>query len=180
MPLAAIYQNTMKIKICTKDDIDELVFVSNRSYRDHYIYLWHDNGEDYINSNFSYSKLTEELSDPNSIFYLISFGNKTVGYLKLNLDKGIEKYSPAVGIELERIYFIKNAAGKGLGKLALDFVIDFARNKNKTLIWLKALECSKSVDFYKKQDFYICNEYYLTFPTMKNEYKKILVMCKEI
>jgi len=178
--LPAIFQNTMEIKICSKDDIDELVFISNRSYRDHYTYLWYDNGEDYIKSNFSYFKLNEELSDPNSIFYLIYFENKTVGYLKLNIDKAIEKYSSTVALELERIYFIKNAAGKGLGKLTIDFVFDYARKKNKTLVWLKAMDSSKAVDFYKKQDFFICNEYYLTFPTMKNEFKKILVMCKEI
>jgi diamine N-acetyltransferase len=178
--LVANFLNSMEIKICSNNELNELVFISNQSYRDHYIHLWHDNGEEYIKSNFSSLKLNEELSDPNSIFYLIRFENKIVGYFKLNIDKGIEKYSSTVALELERIYFIKNAVGKGFGKLIIDFVIDYARKKNKKIVWLKSMNSSKAVDFYKKQDFYICNEYFLAFPTMKNEFKKILVMIKEI
>jgi GNAT superfamily N-acetyltransferase len=170
----------MEFKICSINDIDELVDVSNQSYLEHYTHLWYDNGEDYIKSNFSIAKLKEELSDPNSVFYLICFENKTVGYFKLNIDKELEKYSSPIALELERLYFLKSATGKGFGKQAIDFVIDIARKKNKKLVWLKSMDSSKAVDFYKKQDFLICDEYYLTFSAMKTEFKKILVMSKEI
>ena len=170
----------MEIKICSKDDIEELIFISTQSYLDHYAYLWNDNGEGYLKSNFSRLKFNEELSHPNSIFYLIYLEKTPVGFLKLNIDKGLGNYSSTMALELERIYFIKRAAGKGLGKLIIDFVIEFARKKNKTLVWLKAMDSSKAVAFYKKQNFFIYNEIYLNFPNIKNEFKKMFVMCKEI
>ena len=63
----------MEIKICAQADLEELVFIANQSYRDHYTYLWFDNGDEYVESNFSYAKLKEELANPNSIFFLIYF-----------------------------------------------------------------------------------------------------------
>ncbi len=170
----------MEIRICSKTDIDELVKLSVQSYVDHYTYLWYDNGEAYIKSNFSYQQLNAELADPNASFYMICLDNRPVGYLKLNIDKGIENYSPTDALELERIYFIKEAAGKGLGRSAMEFVVDLAKSKNKTIVWLKSMDSSKAVDFYKKHNFLVCNDYLLTFPTMKHEFKKILVMCREI
>ncbi len=170
----------MKIKSCSKNDIAELLFISIQSYTDHYTHLWHDQGEFYIDLNFNRDRLLEELADPNALFYLLYFENSLIGYLKLNADKGFENYQPADALELERIYLIKKATGKGIGKMVIDFVDGFARKKNKKIVWLKAMDSSKSVDFYRKQQFNICSEFYLTFSQMKDEYKRMFVMYKEI
>ena len=170
----------MEIRICSKEDINELVEISIQSYVDHYTYLWYDEGEAYIKQNFSYEQLNAAFDDPNAVFYLVCNENKAVGYLKLNINKGVENYSPTEALELERIYFVKEVVGKGLGNLAMEFVVDLANKKKKKVIWLKAMNSSKSVDFYKKHHFIVSDEFLLTFPTMKDEFKKILVMCREI
>ena len=171
---------SMDIKLCSQQNLPELVAIANQSYLDHYTYLWYDNGVEYTRFNFSDHQLKEELANPNAVFYLIVEENKTVGYLKLNIDKGVQEYPAAISLELQRLYFIQSASGKGLGKLAVDFVIDYARKKNKKIVWLTSMDSSRAVAFYQKLGFSTHSHYFLTFPTMKEEYRKILVMCREL
>ena len=170
----------MKFKICTEADLDTLVNIALRSYLDHYTYLWTDAGKEYIQANFSYNTMREELANSNSIFYFIYLQDTIVGYLKINIDRAIGHYSSEEALELERIYILKEATGKGSGTRVIDFVIDLAREKLKTMVWLKAMESSAAVAFYEKHKFIITDAYNLTFPTMKEEYRKILVMCRVI
>ena len=166
----------MQIETCTQDDIKDLVEVSTKSYKQHYVYLWLDNGKNYIKTNFNADKISEEISDPNSHFFLIRDGQKPVGLIKLNIDSKTNNFSEALALELERIYLIKDSSGKGLGKKAIDFVIDFARNKGKKVIWLKAMQSSMAVEFYKKHGFIIVGETKLDYPEIKSEFQKMFIM----
>jgi len=170
----------MEIRQCTYDDIPVLLDVSIRSYKEHYIYLWHDGGESYIRANFNYKKLENEMSDSNSVFFLVKSVQKTVGLLKLNLDKEIRDYTAEESLELERIYLIKEASGKGMGRKAVDFVTEFARQRNKKSIWLKTMDGSVASGFYEKQGFNVIGETYLNHPAIRDEYKKMIIFCKEI
>lgn len=75
----------IQIKTCTRDNIDELLRVFTQSYREHYAHYWSDNGDAYINSNFNPDQLGQEMSNPNSTFFLISQGSRSVGILKINM-----------------------------------------------------------------------------------------------
>jgi diamine N-acetyltransferase len=86
---------------------------------EHYRYLWLDNGINYIKTNFNTDKISEEISDPNSHFFLISDGQQPVGLIKLNLGCKTSNFSEDLALELERIYLIKDSSGKGLGKKQL-------------------------------------------------------------
>jgi GNAT superfamily N-acetyltransferase len=170
----------MQIRECTYSDIPALIEISTRSYHQHYTHLWHDAGENYIYSNFSYEKIETEMSDLNAVFFLIFNGERPVGLLKLNVDKGINDYSPEQSLELERIYFVKESAGRGLGTKAIDFVTGFARQRNKRAIWLKTMDGSQALEFYKKQRFDVVGETELNYPGVRDEFKKMIILCKEI
>lgn len=170
----------MEIKTCSEKDINDLLFVAKTSYQDHYTYLWDDEGENYIKANFNSNQLLQELANPNTQFYLLYFQEKLVGFLKLNLDSEVNNYSPIEALELERIYFIKEATGKGLGKMVLEFVIDLAKKRNKSIVWLKAMNSSQSVKFYEKNQFEIIDEMILPYEFMKDEFRKIVTMMREI
>lgn len=165
----------MQIRICTKDDIATLIEVSTQSYMEHYTYLWHDNGENYIRSNFNYEKLSDEMAIPNAVFFLILDEERAVGLIKLNIDSAVSNFPADQALELERIYFVKEAAGKGFGKEAISFVSDFAKQRNKKVIWLKAMDSSPAVEFYKKRGFVITAETYLNYPEIKDEFRKMFL-----
>ena len=170
----------MEIKTCLEKDINDLLFVAKISYQDHYTYLWDDDGSNYINANFNINQLQKELANPNAQFYLLYHLEKLVGFVKLNLNSEVNIYSPIEALELERIYFVKEATGKGLGKTVLEFVIDLAKKRNKTIVWLKAMNSSQSVKFYKTNQFEIIDEMILPYEFMKDEFRKILTMSREI
>lgn len=169
-----------KIIPCSITDLHVLQDIAINSYGDHYLYLWHDGGMWYINRCFSDDALKKELEDSNAAFFLIYTNNELVGFLKLNIDKAIEGFTEQEALELERIYLIKSASGKGIGKAAVNFTKQFAQEKNKKVIWLKAMDSSKSVDFYEQNRFAKCGTYTLDFEAMKEEYRGMYVMKLEL
>src|SRR5437868_6964485 len=119
--------SAMEIRQCTYNDIPLMQQISMQSYTEHYKYLWHDGGEGYIRAHFSMEQLEKEMSDVNSVYFLLFSMQAPVGILKLNVDKAIEEYTAEESLELERIYFIHEATGKGAGKETIDFVTAFAK-----------------------------------------------------
>lgn len=171
----------MTIKPCTKEDIKDMIRVLLQSYLEHYTHLWEDEGVNYMKNSFNEKKLDEEMSNPNAAFFLVQDGQKYVGLVKLNIDSAAGDFPASTTLELERIYFIKEAAGKGLGKKAVGFVLDYAKQKHKQVIWLKAMESSTAVvEFYKKCGFRVTGEYELNYPYIRGEYKGMVVMMMDV
>ncbi len=170
----------MKIKPCTQNEIPDLISVARQSYKEHYLHLWYDGGDWYLQNNFTDEQFTKELADPNAALFLIIDEQIPVGFIKLNIDKGYENYSDAEALELERIYFLKSAAGKGLGKATIKFVAQFAKQRNKSVVWLKTMDSAPSVEFYKRVGFTILGDYFLPYEQMKVEYRGMFVMIKAL
>lgn len=165
---------------CSTADIPLLSTVATAAYLAHYTYLWHDNGEFYVNRSFSQARFELEMADANARFYLIYLEKEAVGFLKLNLDKGIDHYSADTALELERIYILPEATGQGVGEKVMHFVMDLAKERNKSLVWLKSMESSKAIPFYQRHGFQIQGSAILDFAPMKDEYRNILTLTNEI
>ncbi|MDR6764323.1 GNAT superfamily N-acetyltransferase [Flavobacterium sp. 2755] len=167
-------------KICSVEDIPQILEVYKQSYREHYTYLWTDNGENYMNSSFTVEKITSEMNEAQSRFYLIYDQESPAGILKINNNKAVDGKKDSDALEIERLYFLKEAAGKGLGKSALKMVLDLAAVENKKTIWLKAMKCADAVKFYEKQDFGVTAEMDLSYPFIKDEFKRMVVMQRPV
>ena len=138
----------MTIRPCSFEDIPVLLQVSIQSYREHYLHLWYDNGKKYMDDNFNYQVFKSQLEDKNVVLFLICDEQKSpVGFLKLNIDKAWQGYDEASSLELERIYLIRNASGKGLGSSIIDFVANFAKLRNKKYVWVKSMDSGPGVNF---------------------------------
>jgi len=170
----------MTVKICTIEDIGQLLQIYMQSYGEHYTYLWIDNGESYIRSNFNFDRLNEEMSNPNSIYFMIYDGECAIGLIKLNINCAVQGFSADEALELERIYFIKEASGKGFGKEAINFVSNFAKQRNKSTVWLKAMDTSAALDFYKKRGFQIIGETKVTYTNIIEEFSRMYIMVLQL
>ena len=164
----------------TIQDLHTLQDIAINSYGDHYLYLWYDGGMWYIDKCFSDAALKKELSDPNSAFFLVYEEDELVGFVKLNINQALDNYTEQEALELERIYLLKRVSGRGIGKALVDFTKQYAREKAKKVIWLKAMDSSKSVDFYEQNGFVKCGTYTLDFEAMKEEYRGMYVMKLEL
>jgi ribosomal protein S18 acetylase RimI-like enzyme len=104
---------------------------------------------------------------------------KTVGYLKVKLDSCLDN-EPG-GLEIERIYLSKEAAGQGLGKQLIERAFGIARQLDKQYVWLKAMDSSaNSLHFYRKRGFDVIGETYLSFPQMRPEYRRMWKLKKQL
>lgn len=168
--------SNIRITPCTTAALHTLQDIAINAYGDHYLYLWYDGGMWYIDKCFSDAALKKELADLNAAFFLVYIQEELVGFLKLNISKAFEGGSAEESLELERIYLKKSASGKGVGRQAVAFTVDFARQRNKRIVWLKAMDSSRSVDFYEQNGFEKCGTYRLDFKAMKPEYRGMYVM----
>jgi GNAT superfamily N-acetyltransferase len=161
-------------------EIPLIVEVALQSYVEHYTYLWTDAGESYMVRNFSPHIIEKELGAENSEFYLLMLNDSPIGFLKINDQKALAPHSKEECLELERIYLLERVAGKGVGGEAMNFVLNVAKEKSRKVVWLKAMDSSLAVKFYKKMGFEITGSVVLDLPYMKNELRNLLVMKKQL
>ncbi|MDQ6812171.1 MAG: GNAT family N-acetyltransferase [Bacteroidota bacterium] len=167
-------------KVDTKD-VHLLREVALKAYADHYLDLWYDDGQWYMNKYFSIEKLSEELSDENSRFFIAFIDEQPVGFLKLNINAPLESFKEKNALELERIYLNKEVTGKRIGKELVELSFKISKENNKDIVWLKAMDTSEGpIAFYKKMGFKIIGTHQLKHALMKEDVRGMVVMIKEI
>jgi ribosomal protein S18 acetylase RimI-like enzyme len=108
----------------------------------------------YLEEAFSIEKLTDEFNNKNAEFYFAAIDEKIVGYLKLNFGKSQTELQDDKGLEIERIYVMKEFQGNQVGQLLYNKALEIAQEKNSKFIWLGVWEHnSRAINFYKKNGF---------------------------
>ena len=155
----------LSFKKCKLVDLDSLIEISRSTFISSFE---KDNNPDdfktYITSAFSKEKLKGELLKPNTTFYFVYLDDNLVGYFKLNeKDAQNERFEDA-SIELERIYVKEAFQGRQIGKEVLFKVIEIAKSKQVTFLWLGVWEHNDSaIRFYERHNFkkFSTHPYYL-------------------
>lgn len=107
--------------------------------------------QEYLDKNFSIEKLTKELNNPNSSFYLAISDNQTIGYLKINTGNAQTELKNLQAFEIERIYVSMQFQGKQIGKLLFDKALQLAKEIHAPYLWLGVWEKNtKAIQFYRK------------------------------
>ncbi len=113
-----------------------------------------ENMQKYLEEGFTVDKLTSELTNPNSEFYVALFGKKVIGYLKINFGQAQTELRDQEALEIERIYVLKEFHGKKIGQILYDKAFDIAKQKDADYIWLGVWEENpRAIAFYKKNGF---------------------------
>jgi ribosomal protein S18 acetylase RimI-like enzyme len=105
----------------------------------------------YMDESFSTEKMSTELNDPFSEWYVAISNQQPVGYLKLNFGSSQTELTDFNAVEIERIYVLKAFHGKKIGQQLFDTAVEIAKNKNASYIWLGVWEHNhQALGFYKK------------------------------
>lgn len=117
-----------------------------------------ENNEDdmntYLEESLSMSKLHSELTNPDSQFYFATIDNEVIGYLKLNFGLAQTELKDDYGVELERIYVLKEFYGKKAGQLLYAKALEIAHARNAQYLWLGVWEKNlRAIRFYQKNGF---------------------------
>lgn len=176
-------------------DVAELSDIAQRAYIDHYTYLWQDGGKWYTQKMYAEAQLLSEIKDPNVAYYIVSQNNIPLGFIKLKKDYPLSigasgltfghgegsKIALLNALYIDRIYFVKEATGKGIGKACFDFMEKIAITENKNSLWLMAMDCSTdAIRFYEKQGFEKCGSWVLDFEIMKPELRNMSIFYKQL
>ena len=114
-----------------------------------------DDMQGFIKDYFSIEQVEKELQD-NDDFYFIAFINgNPAGYIRMKEEvSDVEIINKHKGIELKRIYVLKEYHSKKIGATLMNFALDFAAEKNYELIWLGVWEHNERARaFYNKFGF---------------------------
>lgn len=108
----------------------------------------------YLADSFNVGRLTEELTDPLSVFLVAEVEGSAAGYAKLHpghVSDGVKGQRP---IELVRLYVSKEWLGRGVGQALMRRCVEEARGLGFQTIWLGVWERNRRAQaFYRKWDF---------------------------
>lgn len=146
---------SIELKKVTCIDIDRLQKIGRQTFFETFA---SENNEEnmkkYLDEGFSIEQLTAELNDNNAEFYFATLDDNVIGYLKLNFGPSKTELQDDKGLEIERIYVLKDFHGKSVGQLLYDKAIEIARQKCAAYVWLGVWEENfRAINFYKKNGF---------------------------
>lgn len=140
---------------CGLKDLEALRTIAKRTFVD--AYEKNNNPDDfksYIDSAFESHQISAELENPNSQFYFIYFEHQLTGYFKLNENSAQSEDYGIQSLELSRLYILSEFQGQAIGKMALSKVMELAKEKDKSWLWLSVWQQNEAaVRFYKRHDF---------------------------
>jgi len=109
----------------------------------------------FIEASFNPPQIYKELADIEDFYFIAFVNDKAAGYIRLKVDQSevieIKKHR---GIELKRIYVLKEFQSQKIGAKLMKFALDFAAEKKYEVLWLGVWEHNeKAKAFYKKFGF---------------------------
>jgi diamine N-acetyltransferase len=117
----------------------------------------------YILQTYEVNRIRLELEDPGSVYFLLFFEGKAVGYAKLRLNSSVECVPNKNAVELQRIYLVERMFGRGIGDRLMGHCLSFAERNGATQLWLGVWEENRRAQkFYDKHGFYQVGT--VTFP----------------
>ncbi len=137
-------------------DLDALIALGSRTFFDTYASQnepWAM--EAYINQHFQPEQMTAELSDTHNHFLLALWEGEPIGYAKVRIDQFSEVPEREKAMQLERLYVLQSAQGRGLGALLLQSCFELAAKNGVDIVWLTVwIDNPKAICFYEQQGFY--------------------------
>jgi ribosomal protein S18 acetylase RimI-like enzyme len=114
---------------------------------------------DYVRQAFSRDRMTAELRDAGSRFFLVQVEGQPIGYAKLRRSNGLGGGVPACvpdpdAVELQRIYVLAAWHGSGAAQMLMQACVDYARQIGSRTLWLGVEEDNRrAYRFYAKWGF---------------------------
>lgn len=145
----------IEIERATLDDLQVLQQIGKQTFFETFS---SSNSEEnmlhYLEEGFSVKKLTEELMNMDSEFYMVVYQGYVIGYLKLNYGASQTELKDEETLEIERIYVLQEYHGKKIGQILYEKAIQVAQDRKVNYVWLGVWEENlRAINFYKKNGF---------------------------
>lgn len=113
-----------------------------------------ENMQSFLEAAYNTQKLSAELNDGSTAFYLLLDDDEPAGYIKINFGDTQTDIKDKDGIEIERIYVLQKFQGRQFGKILFEKAVEMAKQSHALFIWLGVWEHNqKAIQFYQKLGF---------------------------
>ena len=164
----------IQLKKIYNSDSESLFILMKEIYSYTYSHFWKDNGDWYINSQYSKESLLKDLSQKNSDYYFIIYKSEIVGNFRVIWDEKLKGYSKEKQLKLHRVYLNQKIHGEGIGKKLIFWLEEKAAKKGYQMIWLDAMDAQpQAFKFYKKLGYKYFSHELLTYNLLYNEVRKM-------
>ena len=149
-----MFQENIKVHRSNAKDIETLVQISTETFTESFAAQnTPENLRIYL-ENLNTDRLAQEVSNPDSEFYLAIVNDQVAGYLKINLRTAQTELAGDEALEIERIYVLKKYQRKNIGGLLFGMALNKAKELSCRYIWLGVWENNDTaISFYKKLGF---------------------------
>lgn len=109
----------------------------------------------FIEQYFNEKQVNKELQNPNDFYFIAFIDGIAVGYIRMKEDESeVAEIKNHKGIELKRIYVLKEYLSQKIGAELMTFALNLAAEKGYELLWLGVWEHNqRAKEFYKKFGF---------------------------
>ena len=143
----------MKITKATIENIPLIKEIAEKSWRKHYPGILSNEQIEYmLEQMYSETELKNHFENPNYHYYLLSDDENFLGIM------GFENHYQKDTTKLHRIYLLEEAKGKGVGKFAINFLKNQAKESGDQRIILNVNKQNPSYYFYVSQGFKVYEE----------------------
>src|SRR3989344_3411855 len=159
--------NNIKIRNAVEKDYKILVNLGAKTFGQTYQNKVKPSDMDYyIKNTFNKNQVLKELKDKSFTILVASKNSKLVGYAKLLKSKIPSNSKHFKGIELVRLYVLKNYQGQKIGSTLLSECIKIAKKNKFKYIWLGVWEKNDdAIAFYKELKFKVFGNCKFNFGT---------------
>jgi GNAT superfamily N-acetyltransferase len=167
------------LKTISSQDSETLFQLMQEVYTPAYKHFWVDNGNWYVNTQYSKENLLKELSQENAAYYFILFKEEIIGNFRIIWDEKLQGLHPEKQVKLHRLYLHQKTQGKGIGRKLVSWLEQTAVKKGYAVIWLDAMDAQpQAFEFYKKQGYTYKAHLFLDFKNMYEPYRKMSQLYK--
>ena len=112
-----------------------------------------------MNRAYATEGVQRELRDPETTLFLAIEEETPVGYAKLRVTRPREDLPGTRPINLERIYLLESAQGRGVGAALMNACIEEARRRKRDMLWLGVMKTNEpAIRFYERWGFEVIGE----------------------
>ena len=171
----------IQLKPIINSDSTSLFKLMKEIYPLAYSHFWTDNGNWYINSQYSKENILKEISEENTEYYFIVFNDEVVGNFRIVWGEKLKGLSEEKQVKLHRIYLHSKTQGNGVGKKLLAWLEEKAKQKGYKIIWLDAMnEQPQAFQFYKKAGYQYHSHTFLPYDLLYDEVRKMSQVYKKL
>ncbi len=132
-------------------------------------------------NSFNLQVVRSEFENQENLYFGAFLDKEMVGFLKLCPEHSLPIFDKQNAFEIERIYLPRKSQGRGFGKSLMNFSIGIAKEMDKEVVWLKVMDSNKNaIRFYENFGFTKCGTSILELPNLKDEFRGMIVMQKNI